>query len=197
MLPSRLAVVLLFGCLVITQGFLSPSRPRSFSSTFTLKMSDEDATAAPVTSIKTRLAADMKEAMKSKQKERLAAVRSIQAAIKQREVDDRVALTDDDIVALMTKLVKMRKESIKSYSDAGRQDLVASEEAELSFFADYLPKPMTEEEVKKVIEDVVTKLGATSIKDMGKVMAELRPIVAGKADAAEVGTLVKQRLGGK
>ena len=196
MLP-RLAAVLLLACLVLTKGFLSPFRPRSCSSTLALKMSGEEASAAPVSAIKTRLAADMKEAMKSKQKERLAAVRSIQAAIKQREVDERVALTDDDIIALMTKLVKMRKESIKSYSDAGREDLVASEEAELSFFVDYLPKPMTEEEVKKVIEDVVTKLGATTVKDMGKVMAELRPMVAGKADAAEVGALVKQRLGGK
>ena len=197
MLPSTLAAILLLGCVVITQGFLSPFPLRRCSSTYTLKMNGEDAAAAPVSSIKTRLAADMKEAMKSKQKERLAAVRSIQAAIKQREVDDRVTLTDDDIITLMTKLVKMRKESIKSYSDAGRGDLVASEEAELHFFADYLPKPMSEDKVKKVIEDVVTKLGATTIKDMGKVMAELRPIVAGKADAAEVGSLVKQRLGGK
>ena len=98
---------------------------------------------------------------------------------------------------LMTKLVKTRKESIKSYADAGRADLVANEEAELSYFSDYMPTPMTEDEIRGVIEEVVSRLGATTVKDMGKVMAEVRPIVAGKADAAEVGLMVKQRLGGK
>jgi uncharacterized protein YqeY len=148
-------------------------------------------------SIKAQLAVDMKDAMKTKQKEKLAAIRSIQAAIKQVEVDQRVLVDDEAAIAIMTKLVKQRKESIKSYSDAGRKDLADTEELELSYFAAYMPSPMSEAELLLLIEKTITEVGATTIKDMGKVMAQLRPIVAGKCDPAAVGQLIKQKLSGK
>ena len=156
-----------------------------------------EATAVTTSALKLRLAADMKDAMKTKQKEKLATIRSIQAAIKQKEVDERVTLSDEDILLIMTKLVKQRKESIKSYTDNGRLDLAQAEEMELSFFSLYMPEQMKEEDVLKLIEESIAKLGATTIKDMGKVMADIKPLVAGKADAAMVGQLLKQRLSGK
>lgn len=157
----------------------------------------EAAQPAVVSAIKTRLSADMKEAMKSKQKERLAAIRSIQAAVKQREVDERILLSDEAVVAVMSKLVKQRRESIKSYSDAGRMDLADAEELELGLISVYMPAQMSEDEVGALIDAAVARLGATTIKDMGKVMAEVRPLTAGKADAAMVGQLLKRKLSGK
>jgi uncharacterized protein YqeY len=101
------------------------------------------------------------------------------------------------IIAVMSKLVKQRKESIKSFTDGGRMDLVAQEQAECDIIVSYLPKQLTEDEIKIFVEGVVTNLGATTVKDMGKVMAEVRPALSGKADMGLVGEVIKKRLGGK
>ena len=134
--------------------------------------------------------------MKSKEKVKLAAIRSILTAIKQKEVDDRVEVDEAAGIAIMSKIVKQRRESVKSYTEAGRADLADAEAAELEFIASYLPKQLTTEEVVAMIAAAVAQVGATSIKDMGKVMNVVRPQVAGKADAAEVGDLVKKALAG-
>lgn len=101
------------------------------------------------------------------------------------------------IVAIMSKLVKQRKESIKSFLDGGRPDLVANEQEECDYILSYMPKQLSEEDIVKYVEDVVSRLGATSVKDMGKVMAEARPALQGKADMGLVGEIIKKRLGGK
>jgi uncharacterized protein len=159
-----------------------------------LKMSSAE-TGKPST-LKVKLAADMKDAMKNKQKNRLTAIRSIQTAIKQKEVDERIEVDDDAAIAIMSKIVKQRRESIKSYSDAGRQDLADNEQEELDVINAYLPQPFSAEEVDAMINEAITRLAATTIKDMGKVMNDLRPKMAGKADIAQVGDLIKKKLGG-
>lgn len=148
-------------------------------------------------SLKARLSRDMKDAMKTKNKERLGAIRAIQTAIKQKEVDERVDVTDEMITNILSKLSKQRRESIKSYTDANRQDLVDVEQTELNTIEEYLPKQLSVEEVTKIVEEYVEKLSATSIKDMGKVMNELRPLLTGKADMASVGDILKKRLSNK
>lgn len=100
------------------------------------------------------------------------------------------------IVAIMSKLVKQRKESIKSFVDGGRPELATAEQEECDFIISYMPKQMTEDEIAKFVEEVVAKVGATTVKDMGKVMAEVRPALAGKADMALVGDMIKKKLGG-
>lgn len=147
-----------------------------------------------VSSIKTKLNGDMKEAMKAKDKERLAGIRAITTAIKQMEVDQRIDVTDEITVTIMTKLIKQRKESIKSYQDAGRPELVEAEQKELDVITTYMPEQLSTEEVSKLIDDAITEVGATTVKDMGKVMAILRPKLAGKADASEAGDLIKKKL---
>jgi uncharacterized protein YqeY len=147
-----------------------------------------------VSSIKTKLNGDMKEAMKAKDKERLAGIRAITTAIKQMEVDQRIDVTDEIAVTIMTKLIKQRKESIKSYQDAGRPELVEAEQKELDVITTYMPEQLSTEEVSKLIDDAIAEVGATTVKDMGKVMAILRPKLAGKADASEAGDLIKKKL---
>ena len=144
--------------------------------------------------LKTTLSADMKEAMKAKEKLRLGAIRAIQTAIKQKEVDDRVEVTDDMAIEVMAKLVKSRRESVKSYEDAGRQELADSEKAEIDVIQSYMPEQMSEEEVAKAIEGVIAEVGATTVKDMGKVMGKLRPMLAGRADMSTVGDKIKAKL---
>ena len=145
-------------------------------------------------SIKDKLAADMKEAMKTRQKEKLTAIRAILSAIKQKEVDERVDVDDEAAIGIMSKLVKKGKESIKSYTDAGRLDLVDSEQAECDFIASYMPTPLSEDEVNRMIDDAIATLGAKDIKGMGKVMAELKPKLLGKADISKVGDIIKKKL---
>ena len=147
-----------------------------------------------VSSIKTKLNGDMKEAMKAKDKERLAGIRAITTAIKQMEVDQRIDVTDEIAVTIMTKLIKQRKESIKSYQDAGRPELEEAEQKELDVITTYMPEQLSTEEVSKLIDDAIAEVGATTVKDMGKVMAILRPKLAGKADASEAGDLIKKKL---
>jgi uncharacterized protein YqeY len=137
----------------------------------------------------------MKEAMRSKEKERLAAIRAIQTAIKQKEVDDRVEVSEEGAVGIMTKLVKQRKESIKSYQDGGRQDLADAEKQELDFIQQYMPQQMSVEDLAKEVDMAIKETGATTVKDMGKIMGILKTKLAGKADLSELGGMIKDKLG--
>ena len=136
----------------------------------------------------------MKAAMRAKEPARLSTVRLILSAIKQREVDERIQLTDADVLSVLEKMIKQRRESISQFEKASRQDLADKEKAELELLAGYLPKQMSDAEVQKEIDSVISETGAASAKDMGKVMAALKPRLAGKADMAKVSGLVKTRL---
>jgi uncharacterized protein YqeY len=138
----------------------------------------------------------MKAAMRAKDSARLGAVRLILAAIKQREVDERKELTDADVVAVMEKMIKQRRESIAQYEKAARKDLVDVEKFELDLLTGYLPAQMTDGEIQQEVQKAVAESGANGIKDMGKVMAVLKPRLAGKADMGKVSNLVKTKLSG-
>ena len=146
--------------------------------------------------VKTQLNGDMKNAMKNKEKEKLSAIRAIQTVIKQKEVDERIEVTDELAYQLMAKLVKQRKESIKSYQDANRPDLVEQEQLELDFIQAYMPKQLDAKEISDIVDATIAKLEAKTVKDMGKVVAELKTLLSGKADMSEVSTIVKGKLGG-
>ncbi|HET9048440.1 MAG TPA: GatB/YqeY domain-containing protein [Chiayiivirga sp.] len=143
-------------------------------------------------SLKQQLTDDMKAAMKSGDKERLGVIRLINAAIKQREVDERIVLDDVAVIAIMDKMVKQRQESIRQYDAAGRDDLAAVERAEMAVIETYLPKKMGEAEVLAEVQAAIAATGASSAADMGKLMAVLKPKLAGKADMAQVSALVKK-----
>ena len=169
----------------------------SWRRTHILNCAPESTTGVPAptpSGIKSRLANDMKEAMRSKQKEKLAAIRAIQTAIKQKEVDDRVIVDEDSAILIMSKLVKQRKESIKSYLDGGRSDLADAESMECDVIQSYMPTQLSQEEVAAVINESIRLINATSIKDMGKVMADIRPKLSGKADLSQVGEIIKKLL---
>ena len=146
-------------------------------------------------SLREQINEDMKTAMKARESDKLAAIRLLQAALKQREVDERITLTDADVLAVIDKMVKQRKDSIEQYKAGNRPDLVAKEEFELSVLGVYLPKQLTEDEVLAIIGQVITETGAQGAKDMGKVMNALRPLVAGRADMGKLSGLVKAKLG--
>ena len=145
-------------------------------------------------SLKARIQEDMKAAMRSGDKARLAAIRLIMAAIKQREVDERIELDDAQVTAVLDKMVKQRRESIEQYEKAGRTDLVDKEKAELEVIQTYLPEPLSEDEINALIDEAIAETGASSIKDMGKVMGLLKPKLAGRADMGKVSGQVKARL---
>ena len=145
-------------------------------------------------SLKEQLANDMKEAMKAKEKERLAVIRMVRGAIKQQEIDNKVELDDEAVIAVISKEVKMRKDSIADFEKGGRADLVAQNEAEIAFLMPYLPQQLSEDEVRALVKEAVEKTGASSPKDMGKVMGALMPKVKGRADGKMVNTLVKEAL---
>lgn len=147
-------------------------------------------------SLKQRLADDMKTAMKAGEKERLATIRLINAAIKQKEVDERVEMDDARVLAVLEKMVKQRKDSIEQFDKAGRDDLSVIERAEMAIIEQYLPTKMGEDEIKAAIEAAVAETGASSPADMGKLMGVLKPRLAGQADMGEVSKLIKQRLAG-
>jgi uncharacterized protein YqeY len=147
-------------------------------------------------SLKTQLTEDMKAAMKSGEKDRLGVIRLINAAIKQKEVDERIEMTDALVLAVLEKMVKQRKDSISQYEAAGREDLAAIERYELGVIDAYLPAKLGEAEVLVAIDAAITDTGATGASDMGKLMAVLKPKLAGQADMGEVSKLVKQRLAG-
>jgi uncharacterized protein len=138
----------------------------------------------------------MKAAMRAKDSARLSAVRLILAAIKQREVDERKELADADVVAVIEKMIKQRRESIAQYEKAARKDLADVEKFELELLSGYLPQQMSDSEIQQEVAKAVAESGASGIKDMGKVMALLKPRLAGKADMGKVSNLVKGKLSG-
>ena len=144
--------------------------------------------------LKPQLVADMKSSMKSGDKHRLGVVRLILAAIKQIEVDERIELDDTRILAVLDKMAKQRRESIAQYGKAGRDDLVAVEEAEIVIIQEYLPAALSESEINELVEQSIASTGAASIKDMGKLMGVLKPQLQGRADMGKVSQLIKSRL---
>lgn len=145
--------------------------------------------------LKQRLVEDMKAAMKAGEKRRLGIIRLINAAIKQREVDERIELDDSQVLAVLDKMVKQRRDSIAQYRAANREDLAEQEGYEIGVCQEYLPAALGDGEIIALIEAAVAASGATSMKEMGKVMAILKPQVQGRADVGAVSALVKQRLG--
>jgi len=146
-------------------------------------------------SLKTTLLDAMKSAMREKQKERLGAIRLVLAEIKKVEVDERIELPDDRILAILDKMQKQRRDSISQFEQAGRDDLVAKEQAELEVIAEFLPEPLSQDELKALIDGAISESGAESMKDMGKVMAIVKPKAQGRADMSEISKAVKSRLG--
>ena len=145
-------------------------------------------------SLKDRISDDMKAAMRARDGERLKAIRLLLAAIKQREVDERIQLTDPDVLAIIDKMVKQRRESIAQFEKAGRQDLVNAEQAEISVLQAYMPQALSAAEIENLVTETIASLNAAGPKDMGAVMAALRPQLAGRADMAAVSQRVKRRL---
>ena len=147
-------------------------------------------------SLKQRIQEDMKAALRAKDAARLSAVRLLLAALTQKEVDERVALTDADVLATIDRMVKQRRESIEQFEKAARSDLAAKERFEIDVLSGYLPQRMGESELAQAVSAAVAESGASGIRDMGKVMALLKPRLAGRADMGQVSALVKARLGG-
>jgi len=145
-------------------------------------------------SLKHQITDDMKSAMRSKDSERLGAVRLILSAIKQKEVDERVELIDEDIVSIIEKMLKQRRDSIDAFNKADRKDLVQKEELEIKVLQGYMPQQLSEDEVEKVIFDAIESSGAQSMKDMGAVMGILKSKLAGKANMADVSKKIKIKL---
>ena len=141
-----------------------------------------------------RVLDDIKTAMKAGDKPRLATLRLVSAAIKQKEVDERIELDEPTVIALLDKLLKQRRESITHYSAAGRDDLVAQEQSEAELIQTYLPEALSEAEIKALIDSAIAETGAASIKDMGKVMAMVKPELQGRADMSVVSKSIKDRL---
>jgi uncharacterized protein YqeY len=146
-------------------------------------------------SLKDRITQDVKDAMRAKDKPRLAALRLITAAIKQREVDERIELDDTQVTLVLDKMVKQRRESIVQFEKAGRDDLIAIETSELEIITPYLPEQLGEDEINALIDSALEQTGATSVKDMGKVMGLLKPELQGKADMGAVSALIRAKLG--
>jgi hypothetical protein len=144
--------------------------------------------------LKTRLQDDMKSSMKSGNKERLGVIRLMLAAIKQIEVDERIELDNDRITAVLDKMTKQRRESIIQFDSAGRDDLTAIEQAELEIILEYLPEALSDAEINDLVEQSISATGATTIKDMGKLMGLLKPQLQGRADMGKVSQLIKSRL---
>ena len=145
--------------------------------------------------LKERITEDMKSAMRSGEKERLATIRMALAGIKQREVDERVTLDDAQVLAVLEKMIKQRKEAVAQFQSGGRADLVAKESAEIAVLEAYLPAQMSSAEVDALITQVIAAHGASSVKDMGKVMAAVKAQAQGRADMSAVSALVRERLG--
>jgi len=147
-------------------------------------------------SIKSRISEDVKAAMRAGERDRLTTLRGIMAAFKQIEVDTRETLDDAGTIAVLDKLAKQRRESIEQFANAGRDDLVARESDELAIIQEYLPPPLDEAAIEALIEETIAGTGAVGMKDMGKVMAKLRPELQGRADMAAVSARIKARLAG-
>ncbi len=134
--------------------------------------------------------------MRAKDAARLGAIRLLQAAIKQREVDERIELDDTQVIEAIEKMLKQRRDSISQYEAANRQDLADAEKYEVSVLQEYLPQPLTEAEIAALLDKVVADTGAAGIRDMGKVMAAVKPLVVGRVDMGSISGLIKARLGG-
>ena len=147
-------------------------------------------------SLKARITEDMKTAMRAKDAPRLSAIRLLLAAMKQREVDERIELSDADIVAIIEKMLKQRRDSVTQYEAGGRQDLADVEKFEIGVLSGYLPQQASAGEIDAELAAAVAATGAKAMQDMGKVMALLKPKLAGRADMAKVSALVKAKLGG-
>jgi hypothetical protein len=145
-------------------------------------------------SLKSQLQADMKSSMKSGDKSRLGVIRLMLSAIKQIEVDERIEVDDNRVIAVLDKMAKQRRESISQFESAGRDDLTAIEQAELDIIGEYLPEALSESEINALVEESIAATGAASIKDMGKVMGMLKPKLQGRADMGQVSQLIKSRL---
>jgi uncharacterized protein len=147
-------------------------------------------------SLKERITDDMKAAMRSGEKERLGVIRMITSGIKQREVDERITLDDAQVLSVLEKMIKQRKESIVQFQAGNRPDLVEKEAAEITLLQGYLPSQLSDAEIDGLIQDAIAATGAASIKDMGKVMAVIKGKAQGRADMAAVGAKIKAKLGG-
>ena len=147
-------------------------------------------------SLKEQLTTDMKEAMKSHDRDRLAVIRMVRGAIRQQEIDGQKELSDEDVIAVMSKEIKMRKDSIEEFKKGGREDLIAKTQAEIDVLMPYMPAQLSEDEVRELVKAAVAETGAATPKDMGKVMGALMPKVKGRADGKLVNTLVRSMLQG-
>jgi len=145
-------------------------------------------------SLKERIAEDIKSAMRAKEKERLGTLRLVGAAIKQREVDERIALDDSGVLAVLEKMLKQRRDSIEQFRKAGRDDLADKEAAEIAIIGDYMPAALGDAEIDALIDEAIQSTGASSMKDMGGVMGVLRPKIQGRADMGTVSARIKARL---
>jgi len=145
-------------------------------------------------SLKARIIEDVKNAMRARQREQLAALRLMTAAIKQREVDERIELNDEQVLAVLDKMVKQRRESLEQYRQAGRDDLADKEQFELDLIQTYLPEPLSASELAELIRTTIAEVGASNIRDMGSVMSALRGQVQGRADMKAVSQAVKAQL---
>ncbi len=147
-------------------------------------------------SLKEKITEDMKAAMRAKETARLGAIRLLLAAMKQREVDERITLSDADVLSIIDKMIKQRRDSISQYEAAGRQELAEAEKFEIGVLQGYMPQQMTEAEIAAAVAEAITASGAKSPQEMGKVIALLKPKLAGRADMGKVSAQVKTRLSG-
>jgi uncharacterized protein YqeY len=145
-------------------------------------------------SLKGRIQEDVKSAMRARERERLSALRLITAAIKQQEVDERIELEDEQVLAVLDKMVKQRRDSLEQYRQAGRDDLAVKEQFELDLIQTYLPEPIAEDELEALIRSTISKVGASTMRDMGAVMGALRGQVQGRADMKAVSQAVRTQL---
>lgn len=147
-----------------------------------------------VSSLKQRIQEDMKVALRAQEKQRLGVIRLILAAIKQVEVDERVAVDDTRITQILNKMIKQRRDSIAQYDQAKRDDLADQERLEVKIIQAYLPEPLSEADIDRMLSEAITNVGATSVKDMGKVMAVLKERIQGRADMTQISAKIKERL---
>jgi len=141
-----------------------------------------------------RLTNDMISAMKAKDKETLGVIRMVKGAVQLEEINKKKKLEDDDIIAIISKQIKMRKESIEEFKKGNREDLIAQTEFEMEILNKYLPVQLSDEELTKIVDEAITKVGAKEVSDMGKIMKELIPLIKGKADMGRVNSLIKEKL---
>ena len=141
-----------------------------------------------------RLTNDMISAMKAKDKETLGVIRMVKGAVQLEEINKKKKLEDDDIVAIISKQIKMRKESIEEFKKGNRDDLITQTESEIEILNKYLPVQLSDEELTKIVDEAITKVGAKEVSDMGKIMKELIPLIKGKADMGRVNSLIKEKL---